>query len=212
MEWDVDKIMVKGREKRRIRAKGYNGNRATLLGDSIIQFISNMVSTSVQSVPGTYARDIIWMCQHSILDVTMFEGVVIHTSTNDLCDTPVGEIVDIFKEIISYVRSVNPHCRIAVSGVLPRPCDSKCPTKLTKRSTLNKELAALCKSQNIYYIKSEKAFKGMGPMSKIYRPDDLHLENYGVGLLKNYIGGEIGSMLGLPPQWDPVNQVVLPRQ
>jgi hypothetical protein len=189
MEWDVDMVSVKGKDKRRIRAKGYNGNRATLLGDSIIQFISEMTSTSIQSMPGTYARDIIWMCQHSILDIHNFEAIVVHTSTNDLCDTPVAEIVEVFSDILGYVREVNPTCRLAVSGVLPRPCDDKCPTKLAKRSQLNKELAALCKSQNVYYIKSEKALRGKGPISKIYRPDNLHLENFGVGLLKIYLGG-----------------------
>jgi hypothetical protein len=212
LEWDVDKVIVKGKEKRRIRAKGYNGNRATLLGDSIIQFISEMTSTSIQSVPGTYARDIVWMCQHGILDITRFEGVIIHTSTNDLCDTPPDEIVQIFNEIISYIREINPTCRLAVSGVLPRPCDAGSPTKLAKRSKVNKDLAALCKALNVHYIKSEKALKGKGPEWKIYRPDKLHLENFGVGLLKSYLGGEIGTLLGLPPQWDPVTNTVLPRQ
>jgi hypothetical protein len=211
MEWDIDRVIVKGKEKRRIRAKGYNGNRATLIGDSIIQFISDMACTSIQSVPGSYARDLIWMCQHDIMDINLFEAIVVHTSTNDLGSTPTADIVDLFRCIVGYVRECNPTCRLAISGVLPRPVDDKSPTQMKKRVTLNKEIAAMCRALNVYYIKSERAIKGKGPMSKIYMEDGIHLANFGVGLLKSYIGGEIGSLIGLPPQWDPVTKMVLPN-
>jgi hypothetical protein len=52
LQWSIDTVYVGGKKKRRIRAKGYCSNRTTIIGDSMIQMLSDMLFTTIQSVPG----------------------------------------------------------------------------------------------------------------------------------------------------------------
>jgi hypothetical protein len=74
---------------------------------------------------------------------------------------------------------------------------------LDKREDTNELLAAVSKHNNVVYLKSELAFKDKGPVEKIYYKDKIHLSDYGVSLFCTWLHGRIGSLMGLPPQWDP---------
>jgi hypothetical protein len=199
MEWDVDHVEFNGKTKRRIRAKGYSANRVTIIGDSIIQMLSNLLYTSIQSFPGAYARDIVDMCQSGIYVIEGFDLVLVSAGTNDQSKSSILEVLVSFRRIVHHVRQQNPRCLIAICGLLPRPVDSKDESKTKKLDELNTALQADCILINVYYIHTDRAIKGQ-PTAKVYRDDGIHLTFKGVGYLKSYLEGIIGSILGTPPQ------------
>ena len=200
----VEAIEIDGRKKRLVNAKGHLQNRCTIVGDSMTQFADELLYTSVQSVPGAYARDFIKLCTKGSISIAHFKVVLIFLGTNDLCDTLPSDIALIFSGIIDHVRANNPDCRIAVAGILPRPCDDDYPTMLKARIDTNVALAALCKRRRVSYIKTEACFKDMGTVDDLYYPGDyIHLSKYGVDILVSHLEGKIGSLLGTPPQWIP---------
>jgi lysophospholipase L1-like esterase len=199
----VEHTDVAGRSKRLVKAKGFTQNRCTLIGDSIIQFILKCKYTSVQSIPGLYAKDLVAAMRRDTIKIRDFHAIVILIGTNDLTRSTFREIVVFFEEIVDYIRSVNPLARLAICGILPRPCDAKSSTMLRKRSSTNNAISHLCRRVNVCYIKTELCLKDEGPDSLLFRSDKIHLEDKGVKLLKKYLEGRIGSLLGLPPQWVP---------
>jgi type III secretion system FlhB-like substrate exporter len=202
-ERSVDHIQVKGKNKRLVGAQGYRENTVTIIGDSIIQFMRQMTYVSVQAIPGSYARDLISICEKGDITLSSFRAVIVSCGTNDLCDSTPEEIVASFAEIIRYIRQKNPTCRLAICGILPRPCDNKHPLKLKARVDTNEYLMQYCKRRNVAYFKLELALKGKGPEDKLYYTDKLHLSDTGVKWLKSWLEGRIGSLLGMPPQWTP---------
>ena len=112
-----------------------------------------------------------------------------------------------------YLSTLSPvnRGRIAIGGILPRPCDRLLPTKLKAREETNTLLAALSKKINVHYIKTEIAIKGKGETSELYESDRLHLSPVGASHLHSYLGGRISSVLGIPRQWDPATKSILPR-
>jgi hypothetical protein len=199
----VERTEVDGRSKRLVNAKGVTQNSCTLIGDSIIQFILKCKYTSVQSLPGLYAKDLVDTMRRDIIKVRNFKAVVVFIGTNDMTKSSYQEIVVFFEEIIEHIRAVNPLARLAICGILPRPCDSKSETMLRKRVSTNNAISHLCRRLNVTFIKSEICLKDQGSDKVLYRPDKIHLEDKGVRLLKTYLEGRIGSLLGLPPQWVP---------
>ena len=211
MQWEIDHVTVDGKVKRRIRAKGYASNRTTLLGDSIIQMLSDMQITSIQSVPGAYARSIVSMCEAGTYVVEGFEIVAIFAGTNDQCKSSIMEVLVSFRRIVQHIRAQNPLSRIAICGLLPRPVDAKSITKSDKLVNLNQAIEDDCALINVCYIKTDRALKGKAT-SQVYMGDGIHLTLLGAWYLQNYLEGVFGAILGIPPQWDPVNKVVIPKQ
>ena len=209
LQWAIDYVYVGGKRKRRILAKGYNSNRTTIIGDSMIQMLSDMIGSSIQSVPGAYARDIADMCDSGIFTVAGFDVVTVMAGTNDVSSKKcLMEILVSFRRLIQCIRSLNPTCKVAVCGLLRRPCDERSATKIKKLDDFNLLLQDDCELTNVYFIKTSKCLKDMGPDSLIYRHDGIHLTFDGVGCLKCYMEGIIGSIIGMPPQWDPVSKRV----
>ena len=211
MQWETDRVLVAGKEKRRIRAKGHLSNKVTIIGDSIIQMFSDLLITSIQSIPGAYARNIVEMCESGIYVIEGFSAILVLAGTNDQCKRAILEVLVSFRRIVHHIRTRNPTCMIAICGLLPRPVDFGSPTKMKKLDDLNDALQADCKLMNVCYVKTEKGIKDKGPTSKIYRNDGIHLSDKGVEFLVNYLEGVIGSLLGDPPQWDPINKKIIPR-
>ena len=209
---NVEHVVIDGKRKRLVSAKGHLCNKTTLIGDSITQFVEQCLYTSVQSLPGGYAKNFIHMCEIGRISVRDFKVVVIHMGCNDLCESTPEEICGIFENIIDYTRAVNPTCMIGISGILPKPCDNNYPLLLTARDKTNSVLAALCKRVNVEYYKSEKCLKDMGTTDELYYKDYIHLSVYAVGLLKKYLEGKIGSIFALQPQWDPLTKSVIPKK
>jgi hypothetical protein len=207
----VGTVVVEGKTKKLITAKGFTDNRCTLIGDSIIKHLQDFLYTSVQAIPGVYANHILELCRSDKLKVRNFKAIIILAGTNDLSQSSPKEIEEIFINIITYLREVNPEARIAIGGILPRPCDRLLPTKLKAREQANALLAALSKRINIHYIKTEIAIKDKAPVHIIYESDRLHLTPEGSEYLRTYLGGRISSLIGIPRQWDPVTKAILPR-
>ena len=212
LQWSIDYVIVGGKRKRRIRAKGYSSNRTTIIGDSMIQMLSDMLFSSIQSVPGAYARDLADMCEDETFTVSGFSVVAIMAGTNDVSSKrDILEILVSFRRLIQQIRSKNPTCKIAICEVLRRPCDTKSETKKSKLDRFNSALKDDCELTNVYYIPTSKSLKDMGPDSLLFRHDGIHLTFDGVGCLKIYMEGLIGSIMGMPPQWDPITKCILPK-
>ena len=212
LQWSIDTVIVGGKVKKRVRVKGYSSNRVTIIGDSIVQMISDMNHTSIQAICGAYAHDIVNMYQDGIYKIQGFEAIVVFAGSNDLCKYTILEILVSFRRIVHHIRAENPTTHIAICGILARPCEATDDTKVKKHSDMNEALKADCKVMNVSYVNSEKALNGMGSVDKLFMPDKIHLSNVGVGLLMTYLEGIAGSLLGIPPQWDPVLKQSIPRK
>jgi hypothetical protein len=199
----VEHTEVEGRTKRLVKAKGFAENRCTLIGDSMLQMIKEFLYTSVQSLPGLYAKDLVGVMRRGDIKVSNFRAIIILIGTNDLHKVTHQELASYFNDIVDYIRSVNPLARIAISCILPRPCDYKFPTKVKKRVSANNAISHVCRRINVQYIKSEICLFDQGPDKLLYMPDKIHLTMKGVKILKMYLEGRFGSLLGLPPQWVP---------
>jgi hypothetical protein len=205
----VEPFNFEGKRKKLVSAKGFTANRCTLIADSICQNMRDMLYTSLQSVPGVYARHVIDLCERGSFIVEDFSIIVIALATNDLCDSSPVEIGNVFANIITYIREKNPTCRIAISGILPRLCDQYSTTRSRARINTNKSIASQCKRLGVEYYKSEvcitEAIMQECPIEALYRRQDgIHLsDEVGVGVYKKYLEGKIASLLGMPPQWDP---------
>jgi hypothetical protein len=208
-EW----IKVHGRDKKLIHNKGFSRNTVTLLGDSIIQRMKDMLVASVQAIPGSYLRDMVEMCTNGIYDVKSFSAVVVCGGTNDFSNSSEDQIFSSFTALVAYIRVENPTCLIAICGILPRPCDWRSPEKQKARMRLNTHLLLLCRSLNVDYFKTDAALKGKGPYSLLYHTDYLHLSDTGVHYLMKWMEGRIGRLLGDPhqvPPHDPPHDPPLP--
>ena len=199
----VGQTMVDGRRKRLVLAKGHTANKCTLIGDSIIQFIQQCSYTSVQSIPGLYAKNLVDVIRRGVLTISDFKAIVFLIGTNDMTRSTLPEIVAIFEEIINFTRSRNPLARIAISCILPRPCDAGSPKLIKKRVSVNNGISHLCRRLNVQYIKTEICLKNAGPDDKVFMPDKIHLADPAVKLLKTYLEGRFGSLVGITPQWTP---------
>ena len=206
-----------GKRKKLVGAKGFTSNRCTLIADSICQNMWDMLYTSLQAIPGAYARYVVDMCKQGSFNVQEFSIIVIALATNDLCDSSPAEIGNEFAKIIAYIREQNPTCRIAISGILPRLCDQYSTTRSRARINTNKSIAAQCKRLGVEYFKSEvcitEAISQDCPIEALYRRQDgIHLsDEVGVGVYKKYLEGKIASLLGLPPQWDPTTGEIISK-
>ena len=207
----VELVEVDGKIKKLTKAKGFTSNKCTIIGDSIIKHLGDFLYTSVQAISGVYANHLLNLFKEDTLKIQNFKAILILAGTNDLSKSSPKEIEEIFINIIAYIREVNPEARVAICGLLPRPCDRLLPTKLKAREETNANLAALSKRINIHYVKTEIALKGEAPVCDIYEPDRLHLTPLGAEYLQTYMAGRISSLLGLPPQWDPITKQILPR-
>jgi hypothetical protein len=67
----------------------------------------------------------------------------------------------------------------------------------------NNAISALCRRLNVHYIKTELCLFNQGSDEYLFMPDKIHLTDPGVSILKMYLEGRFGSLLGLPPQWTP---------
>jgi hypothetical protein len=199
----VEQTTVEGRVKRLVKAKGVVENRCSLIGDSIIQFVEECRYTSLQSIPGLYAKDLEGVIRRGGITVANFRALIFFCGTNDLTRVSFQEIVGYFESLIWYTRSINPLARIAIAGILPRPCDEGDDTMIKKRVSANNAISHLCRRINVQYIKSEICLKDAGPTSVVYRPDKIHLEKPAVRRLQSYLEGRFSSLLGMPPQWVP---------
>jgi lysophospholipase L1-like esterase len=199
----VEYTEVDGRSKRLVKAKGHAENRCTLIGDSIIQMIRQCLYTSIQSIPGLYAKDLVDVMRRGVVKVHNFKAIIVIIGTNDLCRSTHQEIAAFFEDIVEYIRSQNPLARLAICGILPRPCDAKSTTMQRKRTSTNNAISHLCRRQNVHYIKTELCLFDQGPEKLLYMPDKIHLSDKGWKILKMFLEGRFGSLLGLPPQWVP---------
>ena len=199
----VEQTSVDGRIKRLVKAKGFIENRCSLIGDSIIQFVEECRYTSLQSIPGLYARDLEGVIRQGKVTIVDFKAIIYFCGTNDMARATLAEIVGYFESLIEYTRSVNPLVRIAIAGILPRPCDNASETLLKKRVSVNNGISHLCRRINVQYIKSEICLKDAGADNIVYRPDKIHLERPAVRRLQAYLEGRFASLLGIPPQWVP---------
>jgi hypothetical protein len=199
----VEYTEVDGRRKRLVKAKGFSENRCTLIGDSLIQFVRQCLYTSIQSIPGLYAKDLVDVMRRGSVKVQDFKAIIVLIGSNDLCKSTYREIAGFLEDIVDYIRSQNPLARLAICGILPRPRDNKLPTMLKKRVSTNNAISHMCRRLNVHYIKTEVCLYDQGSEKLLYMPDKLHLSDKGVKILKMYLDGRFGSLLGLPPQWVP---------
>jgi hypothetical protein len=195
----VDRFSFEGKIKCLATAKGFAENRVTIIGDSHIQFLQDLLYVSIQSVPGAYARDLVNLCNIGRLDILDFKAVVIFAGSNDVTDSTPSLIVASITNIVNHIRLHNPTALIAVCTVLRRPCDALNPLhfhRIPLRDAVNTAIRARCSTLNVHVFKVDKAIKGKGPDNIIFHTDLLHLSDIGIGHLKKWLEGRIGSLLG----------------
>ncbi|CAG2241882.1 unnamed protein product [Mytilus edulis] len=113
------------------------------------------------------------------MDLSTYNTIIIHVGGNDASSKMnVQQFVDIFQEIINFVRCQN--CRAIVSGILPRiQCD------VTEYNTILKQM---CHYNDVKFISNYESFvyKDDHIAKSFYTTDGIHLNRYGtIKLLAN---------------------------
>ncbi|CAG2185897.1 unnamed protein product [Mytilus edulis] len=113
------------------------------------------------------------------MDLSSYNTIIIHVGGNDASSKMnVQQFVDIFQEIINFVRCQN--CRAIVSGILPRiQCD------VTEYNTILKQM---CHYNDVKFISNYESFvyKDDHIAKSFYTTDGIHLNRYGtIKLLAN---------------------------
>ncbi|CAC5384137.1 unnamed protein product [Mytilus coruscus] len=102
------------------------------------------------------------------MDLSSYNTMIIHVGGNDASSKMnVQQFVDIYQEIINYVRSQN--CRAVVSGILPRiQCD------VTEYDTILKQM---CHHNDVKFISNYESFvyKDDHIAKSFYTIDGIHL-------------------------------------
>ncbi|CAC5393927.1 unnamed protein product [Mytilus coruscus] len=128
------------------------------------------------------------------MDLSSYNTMITHVEGNDASSKiNVQQFVDIYQEIINYVRSQN--CRAIVSGILPRlQCD------VTEYDRILKQM---CHHNDVKFISNYESFvyKDDHIAKSFYTIDGIHLNRYGAIKLLTNVNKIIKVFKGKPLQY-----------
>ena len=191
--------------KRVTTADGFKADLGTILGDSIIKGIINMLQTKIQGLHGGTMYDLANYCRQGVMKVRPYKVIIISFGCNDLRDDIpkdecAAQIIRSLDEAIGVIREINPEVRIGVAGIIPKPRDDGNKAMLDARIEANIAMRMYCRAHNLMYYRTETFLKKRDPTKPIYAKDRLHLTPDGAAYLGTYFDGKIGELLGLPSQ------------
>jgi len=97
-----------------------------LIGDSIVRNVGNINNTQVISYPGSSLFKMALLIEHNKLtELNNKKMVVVHLGTNDVSKKhmTLDKLINLTTTLINQIKRVAPTAIIALSHVIPRPCD-----------------------------------------------------------------------------------------
>ena len=177
--------------------EGSEDNKVGLISDSICKWVRGMKYLETQAVPGlTLERAFVMMVGRELKSWD-YLSLIIHVGCNNLDDDkqfPV-HIMEKTGAILNFVNtSIFPTPKLAVSAIIPRPCDDA--HMENKRVLTNLMIKWLCKQRNVQYIKTFKDVSYDNEQDRLLYAKDLkHLNWDGVLKLREYFKGVTASLM-----------------
>ena len=171
---------------------GMVNSESTIIRDSICKFVNKTNRVLVQAFPGMTLQTLLNKLLNNVIKVSDFRIIIIHVGTNNIHDVSITaeRFIILIKEIVQIIRLRNPSALIAVSGLVPRPCD---------RGT-NQQLKLLGKQKFCYILYTWRAFLKKTEETKqpdlelFSHTDKLHLSRKGTLAIKKYLVGSVNQL------------------
>ena len=132
----------------RFKHEEYNWPASTaethcFISDSIGKFVNNSLHIHTIAFPGITTERLFWKIKLGLINLSQYKTVTVHVGTNDLQRLPKENIVKAVAKLIKLIRHKNQEAKIIISGIIPRPTDTK--DQDDKRRQVNKSLNNLAK-------------------------------------------------------------------
>lgn len=106
------------------------------------------------------------------------EKIFIEGGINSLKKYTPDELIAVYDELITKVKTNNPNTEIYIQNILPISFDSETEGRTNKNvNILNTKLNDLCLSQNVNYIDLNSIYSSNGEMNAEYTKDGVHLKD-----------------------------------
>ena len=168
-------------------------SQGTLISDSLCKWVRGIHYLDVQSIPGLRIETAIQHIESGFLRVDDYEFVFLHVRTNNVVKMPIDELKWNMRKLMNLIKSKNHFTTIAVSSILHRP---KQPDLETYRMTVNNSLQKLCIQEGHHFLESWRKMEDASgrPKKGLYAEDDLHFNDKGIAVLRDYFDGAIGML------------------
>jgi hypothetical protein len=169
-------------------------NRVLLISDSILKWVRDMKYLEVRAVPGVRVEQIIEKISSGELKITPFRALIFHLGTNNLKETPY-EIMSKMRDLIRLVKNLTPNTKLAISMIIPRPCDLNTAIE-DCRITTNNMFKWLCKRMHVTYLNTFRGVSKGGVLDNSYYALDLkHLNWDGIISMRDFFKGATASLM-----------------
>ena len=177
--------------------EGSEENRVGLISDSICKWVRGMKYLETQAVPGLTLEKAFIMMVGRELKSWDYTALIIHVGCNnlDIAEQYPVHIMEKTAAILNFVKtSIFPTPKLAVSMIIPRPCDDA--KQENKRVLTNLMVKWVCKKMGVQYIKTFKDVSIDSDQDRLLYANDLkHLNLEGVLKLREYFKGITASLM-----------------
>ena len=169
--------------------------KCVIISDSIAKHVADIRETDVRAFPGMTTSQLTSKISRGCINLN-YDNVLIHIGTNDVNSYSAEEILSLFSNLISIVKTqVDKFTKIYISTILPRPVDFI--DTGTKVKSFNVSLEDLCKDRKVKLVKSFRPFlKNNQPRRELFEIKDggLHLNLDGTRRLRQTFINTVAHM------------------
>ena len=99
--------------------------KVTIIGDSMVKYVSRIDGCLVQAFRENPIAKLTQGVQKNNVQLDKFDFVIYHMHTNDIGLRAKTKHSSDYANLVAVNREVNPHIKIVISAILPRPVDHK---------------------------------------------------------------------------------------
>lgn len=168
-----------------------------VIGDSIIKNLDPIEGVQLKAFPGATIGKLGYLINSREIKWANYQYVIIHVGTNNVANkNTISSILSDFGNLIANIRKLNPHIRIIVSSILPRPVDHTLTDSIIRNINVQLE-KSLSKTLNFKFVKSYRPFCRAGAVQRCLfaRLDGgLHLNLAGSSTLRHFFVRVISTL------------------
>lgn len=174
---------------------------ALFIGDSMIKYVDNVNDTLVMAFKGIKMSQLgARFYYDKIPQIYGKRLCILNAGTNNIVSDSPEEILNQVHFTIKAIRHLVPDINIAVTEVLPRPCDHDSTGQDVKQ--VNSLLSQKSTEWNFHIIPSSRPFThDTWPKDELFAKDGLHLSSEGTAVFRGYVKrvlGHIRATIGIP--------------
>jgi hypothetical protein len=155
----------------------------------------------IDAFPGLKLEQALEMIVSGEIKTSPFRGIILHIGTNNLKETRY-KIMSKTRDILRHLQNSVPLTKLAVSMIIPRPCDEGNAIE-ANRMEVNNMLKWLCKTMHVTFLNTFRAVSHKGVLDRSYYAEDLkHLKGAGIMSMKEFFRGATAVLMDQtqPPQ------------